>query len=214
MSILFPRNDPKKTRAQKAKTNLTKLLFGTAFSFFICLALVIYCVCNHETKLTVFVAILGTLLLANNIFSYFFIKKLYRRYALLCTDDEFKTVLIVSSFRKLNSFDADCFSMIFFRKEEQARNYAKLNDAQKNIPKVLKKQTKRETSLLLKENKTSPFRYSPVDLYDLRKKKILLSENAHRFYGEPVGFILSQNQCTLLLLNDDEKNLLSATNQK
>lgn len=69
-------------------------------------------------------------------------------------------------------------------------------------------------SLLLKENRTSPFFYSPVDLYDLRKKKILLSENVHRYYGEPDRFILSQNECTLLFLNDEEKNLLSATNQK
>ena len=217
MSFLFPRKNLKKTRAQKNKTDLTKLLIGTVLSFFICLAFVIYCVRIHETKLAVILAILSTISLANSIFYYHrIIKKLYRRYALLCTDDEFKTVLIVSSLRKINSFNVNRISMFFFRKEEQARDYAKLNDTllQKNIPKVLKKQTKGEMSRLLKENRTSPFFYSPVDLYDLRKKKILLSENVHRYYGEPDRFILFQNECTLLFLNDEEKNLLSATNQK
>ena len=119
MSFLFPRKNLKKTRAQKNKTDLTKLLIGTVLSFFICLAFVICCVRSHETTQTVIVAIFCTALLANYIFSYYLIKKFYRRYTLLCTDDEFKTVLIVSSLRKINSFNVNRISMFFSAKKSR-----------------------------------------------------------------------------------------------
>lgn len=113
----FSAQKPEKTRAQKTKTDLTKLLIGTVLSFFICLVFVICCVRSHETTQAVIVAIFCTALLANYIFSYYLIKKFYRRYTLLCTDDEFKTVLIVSSLRKINSFNTNCISMFFSAKK-------------------------------------------------------------------------------------------------
>ena len=203
MSFLIPRTNLNTTRAQKRKKQLAKLIFSVILCFLVCLALVIYFLCLRETKIAVILAVLGVLILANNVFfCYYLIKKLYKRYAQLCTDDNFAGVLIFTNLKKVNYFTRNNITMAFFRNEDQARNYAKLNDflLQNAIPKALKKQKKDELSQLLEKRNISPFNYFPADLYDLRNKKILLTQRVAEYYGEPDKILLSQNNCTYVLL--------------
>ena len=179
-------------------------IYSTPLFLCVLAAGIIYCSVNEQIPIAILFAAIGCLAFLECLILYLHFRNKCRRFALLSTSNDFTIVLVVQRAFGFNVMKAESIYIRFFRDSEIAQQYAAVNALllHQSTPKHVRQQALKKRCAMEKNSRGDSFPYAPVDLYDLQGKTILIARNVIEYYGEPDSVRLTQNGCTLSVLDE------------